>query len=142
MSYLLDTCVLSEFVKRKPSPSVVAWLSKQPEEELHTSAIVFGELAKGIALLEDGSEKRRLQAWASGELSRRFSGRVVDVTVDVARTWGRIAGDARKGGVQLNMADSLIGASAIVNSLIVVTRNVKDLQKTGAQVFNPWTDGV
>ncbi len=142
MSYLLNTCVLSEFIKREPSPSVVSWLSKQPEEILHTSAIVFGELAKGIALLDDGSEKRRLQAWAGGELTRRFSGRVVDVTVDVARTWGRITGDARNRGIQINMADGLIGASAIVNSLIVVTRNVKDLQETGAEVFDPWTDAV
>lgn len=142
MSYLIDTCVISEFAKKDPAAPVIEWLSAQPEDSLHTSVIVFGELAKGIATMADGPRKRRLQAWSGDDLSRRFAGRVIDVTVDVARAWGRIAGDARRRGVQIGMADGLIGASALAHSLTVVTRNVSDLQETGVAVYNPWTDGA
>jgi predicted nucleic acid-binding protein len=38
------------------------------------------------------------------------------------------------------MADGLIGATAVVHALTVVTRNVDDLRATGAAVLNPWSD--
>jgi predicted nucleic acid-binding protein len=34
--------------------------------------------------------------------------------------------------------DGLLGATAIVHNLTVVTRNEIDLGATGAPIFNPW----
>ena len=140
MSYLLDTCVLSEFARPTPAPAIVRWLDAQPEEELHTSAVVLGELARGVALLDDGSKKRRLAAWLHGELRTRFGDRVLAVSPVVALQWGQLSGEASRRGVTVSMANGLIGATAVVHSLTMVTRNVDDLGATGARVLNPWED--
>lgn len=140
MSYLLDTCVLSEFARKKPSTQVVRWLDAQPEEELQTSVVVLGELARGVAMLDDGSDKRRLAAWLHSDLRSRFAERALAVSAAVSLQWGQLSGDASRRGVTVSMADGLIGATAIVHSLTVVTRNVDDLTATGARVLNPWED--
>jgi predicted nucleic acid-binding protein len=140
LSYLLDTCVISEFARQQPAPSVVSWLDEQVEESLYTSVVVLGEISRGVALLAEGPKQRQLQAWAVTDLEQRFAGRILDVTPEVARTWGRAAGEARRQGIQIGMADGLIGATAVVHALTVVTRNVDDLRATGAAVLNPWSD--
>jgi toxin FitB len=140
VSYLLDTCVLSEFSKKKPAPAVVGWMEGQPEEMLFTSAIVLGELARGVALLPPGSKKRQLTAWLHNELRQRFAERAVGICALVALKWGDLSGEAAGRGITVSMADGLIGATAIVHSMTVVTRNVDDLAATGARVLNPWED--
>lgn len=140
MSYLLDTCVLSEFTRKKPSSAVVAWMSSQPEDTLFTSTIVLGELARGVALLPDGDKKRQLAAWLHNDLRARFADRALSVSSVVALQWGELSGDASKQGITVSMADGLIGATARAHSMTVVTRNVEDLEATGARVLNPWED--
>ena len=140
MSYLLDTCVLSEFVKPKPDARVVQWLQAQDERELYLSVIVLGELARGIAHLPESKKRRALDAWLHTDLRTRFHKRILDITPAIALEWGARSGGLQRAGQILTMADGLIGATAVVNSLVVVTRNTKDLLPTGASVFNPWTD--
>ena len=140
MSILVDTCVLSECVRKKPNARVVNWLQGQDESSLYISVIVLGELARGVAKLKESSNKRRIQAWIYTDLINRFRGRVLPVDERVALEWGRISGKAAAGGVQIPMAYGLIGATALVHGLNVATRNVSDFVPTGAAVFNPWTD--
>jgi len=140
VSYLLDTCVLSEFARPSPAKALMDWLDAQPEEELFTSAVVPGELARGVALLEDGAKKRRLSAWLTNDLVVRFGDRVLGVSAAVAQKWGELSAAAARRGVTVSMADGLIGATAIEHSMTVVTRNVDDLEATGARVLDPWED--
>jgi toxin FitB len=140
LSYLLDTCALSEFARQAPAASLVNWMHTQPEDELFTSAIVLGELARGVALLDDGPKKRRLNAWLHSDLRARFRGRILEVSGEVALKWGEVSGEAARRGVTVSMADGLIGATAIIHSLTVITRNVTDLAATGALVLSPWED--
>ncbi len=140
MSYLLDTYTISEFARPVPDPRLLAWLESQPESSLYTSAVVLGELARGVARLEEGSKKRRLNAWLHGDLPARFADRVLGVTAEIALSWGRISGEVSGRGITVSMADGLIGATAIIHSLTVVTRNVGNIAATGALVLNPWED--
>lgn len=140
MSYLLDTCVLSEFTRRDPEPRVIDWLEQEAEDTLFISTIVLGELARGVSRLPEGSKKRRLGAWLYTDLVERFAQRVLPVSTDVALKWGELSAIAARSGQQIGMADGLIGVTGIVHSLVVVTRNVDHLTPTGAIVFNPWTD--
>lgn len=48
MRYLLDTCTISEAAAKRPNPSVINWLSLQPQETIYLSVITIGEIAKGI----------------------------------------------------------------------------------------------
>jgi predicted nucleic acid-binding protein len=61
--WLLDTCVLSETVKPKPEPAVLAWLDHHEEGDMAMSVLTLGELAKGIGKLAPGERRKRLEAW-------------------------------------------------------------------------------
>ena len=137
MSYLLDTCVVSELVKASPEPKVLQWL--QGERVCYLSSLTIGELRKGIELVTDPLRKRKLEAWLADKVMPEFSRRVLDVNLDVAERWGRLHASLQSQGVTLAVIDGLIAATAIQNGLHLVTRNEKDFGRTGVTVINPWT---
>jgi toxin FitB len=138
MKYLLDTCVISELVKKEPHPAVIRWLNGCDENRIYMSVLTIGELMKGIAKLADGDRRERLQSWVTNDLAVRFEQRLVEIDTEVAWAWGMMLGDAERRGEKLPVIDSLIAATANVHSLIVVTRNVQDMERCQAKVFNPW----
>ena len=139
MKYLLDTCLISELVKKEPNPAVVSWLDEEDEQKLFLSVLNLGELQKGISKLPDGTKKDELQAWVALDLVERFAGRILDIDLETALCWGRLQGEAEQAGEKLPVMDSLIAATAAAHGLVVVTRNVRDLERCQARIFNPWT---
>jgi predicted nucleic acid-binding protein len=140
LSYLLDTCVLSEFAKSAPDERVTEWMVKQDERDLYISVITLGEIGRGIAHLPEGTKRRRLDAWLHTEVRSRFRSRIIDVTDAISLEWGERSGALLREGRTISVTDGLIAATAVVHSLVAVTRNTQDLAPTGAPVFNPWTD--
>lgn len=138
MKYLLDTCLISELVKKEPSAAVLRWLDEQDEQRLFISVLVLGELNKGVAKLAAGDRKQALLSWVEHDLAERFEGRIVGLDLETAILWGRMQGEAEKAGEKLPVMDSLIAATAMRNGFTVVTRNVRDMQRCGAPVLNPW----
>ena len=138
MKYLLDTCLISELVKKEPNPAVVSWLDEEDEQKLFLSVLNLGELQKGISKLPDNAKKDELQAWVALDLVERFAGRILDIDLETALSWGRLQGEAEQAGEKLPVMDSLIAATAVAHGLVVVTRNVRDMERCGAKVCNPW----
>ncbi len=138
MKFLLDTCVISEFVSKKPSKTVFEWLNSKSENTLYISVLTIGELQKGISKLPKSKRKLKLQSWLDNELSPRFEGRMLDLTIDVMDKWGRLQGQSESNGKSLPIIDSLIAATAFIHGMTVATRNVKDLEACGIPVRNPW----
>ncbi len=138
MIFLLDTCVLAEGRKPNPDPNVAAWLDGQQTRDLYLSAITLGELWKGASHHPDPARRQKLAAWLENELQVEFHGRILDLDWAAARTWGTIQGEALREGKPVPVLDSMIAAIARTHGLVVVTRNVRDFARTGAEVFNPW----
>ena len=138
MKYLLDTCLISELVKKEPNPAVVSWLDEHDEHKLFLSVLNLGELQKGISKLSDGTRKSELQAWVALDLVERFTGRILEIDLETALCWGRLQGEAEQAGEKLPVMDSLIAATASAHGLVVVTRNVRDIERCGVRVCNPW----
>jgi predicted nucleic acid-binding protein len=138
VKYLLDTCLISELVKKEPNPAVVNWLDEQDEQTLFLSVLNLGEVQKGISRLPDGTKKDELQAWVALDLVERFTGRILEIDLETALCWGRLQGEAELAGEKLPVMDSLIAATASAHGLIVVTRNVRDIERCRVRVFNPW----
>lgn len=138
MKYLLDTCLISELVKKEPNPAVVKWLDDQEEQTLFLSVMNLGELQKGISKLPDGAKKDELQAWITLDLAERFAGRIIDIDLETSLCWGKLQGSAEQAGEKLPVMDSLTAATAMVHRLTVVTRNAKDMERCGVDVCNPW----
>jgi predicted nucleic acid-binding protein len=138
VKYLLDTCLISELVKKEPNPAVVSWLDEQDEQNLFLSVLTLGELQKGISKLPAGARRDELQAWVEHDLVERFTGRIIDIDLETAQFWGRLQGESEQRGESLPVMDSLIAATATVHGLIVVTRNAKDMERCRVRVCNPW----
>ncbi len=138
MNYLLDTCVLSELIKREPQASVVNWVNSVREQTCFICVLTVGEIQKGISKLPESPKKQVLQNWLNLDLQQRFEGRILELTVEILIKWGQILGNLEKAGIKLPVIDSLIAATALTNSLTVVTRNVQDIERFGAIIFNPW----
>lgn len=138
MSYLIDTCCISELVKKKPNPNVVMWFADRDELSMYLSVITFGELRKGIEKLPDSKKKKELNRWVKEDLNHRFKNRVLDITIEEVNKWGKILAQAEQDGRPLPAIDSLIAATALVHDLSVVTRNTQDMEGSGVEVINPW----
>lgn len=132
MSYLVDTCVVSE--ARRQSGPALAWLKAVDPAALFLSVITIGEITKGIGVRErtDPVAAAALGRWLDG-LRSTYADRILFVDDAVAIAWGHLM--ARR---TFAVADALIAATARVNNLALVTRNVADFADTGVDVVNPW----
>ena len=135
MSYLIDTCALSELRRKKPDANVVAWFEARSQQGLYLSALTFGEIRKGVEALPDARRKDKILNWLEHELPLWFEDRILPIDAGVADEWGRLLARA---GRSLPAIDSLIAATAIHNRLTIVTRKVSDFNYAGVDVFNPW----
>lgn len=135
MTYLLDTNVLSETRKRQPAEGVTEWIAATPPERLHVSVLTLGEIERGIARIRGRGDRQQataLERWLR-EVELGFADRILPVTVPVASAWGR-----QQHAQPLPVIDALIAATARVNKMTVVTRNVKDFEHSGVPVFSPF----
>jgi predicted nucleic acid-binding protein len=136
--FLLDTNIVSEWTKPRPSPRLAAWLDAQVETDLFLSVITFAELRRGSALLAPGRKREALTNWIDGALTTRFEGRVLDVDRAVCDVWGELLAHARKQGHGLGVMDGFVAATALANGLTLVTRNVSDLTSLDLSLLNPF----
>lgn len=138
MSWLLDTCALSEYAKKVPAHNVIAWLDEQDEASLFISVISLGEIEKGILKLRasDPHRSQKLTAWL-GKLEQRFAGRILPLDAAALHVWAQIAAQTEFAGQSMPVMDGLLIATAQCHGLTVVTRNVQDFTAY-PQVFNPW----
>lgn len=135
MSYLIDTNVLSELVRRKPDAKVIDWFENVADEALHISVLTLGEIRKGVELLRDDVRKEKLRLWLEHDLPGWFGARVLGVNLAVSDRWGRLLAEMER---PVAAIDSLLAATALHHELRMVTRNTRDFDFPGLEVINPW----
>ena len=131
---LVDTNVLSETVKPRPNAGVLRWLEQHPVFSI--SAITLEELAFGIERLE-GKRRALLYEWLA-RLRAEPAPAIVGVSEEVALAAGRLRARRERSGKRVAQADMLIGASALVHGLTLVTRNVADFEGCGIALLDPF----
>jgi predicted nucleic acid-binding protein len=134
MTYLVDANVLSEPTKPAPSAKVVAWLEVN-EAELVTDPIVLGEMWMGILSLAAGRKRAKLEQWFE-VMTRTLTCLAWDQAV--SRRWARLVVELRGRGQFMPLLDSMIAGTALEHGLTVVTRNVRDFQRAGVKVVDPF----
>lgn len=137
MTYLLDTCVLSEFMKKSPDPRLLSFMASLNEKDTYLSAVSIGEIRKGIALLGRTKRAAFLRNWLK-ELQQRYQGQIKAFNVTVAELWGVKVAAAQKKGLPRPVLDSLIAATAAVDDMTLVTRNVSDMRHMSVKLLNPF----
>lgn len=137
MKYLLDTCVLSEFVKAAPEARVLAWINARAENDLYVAAMSLAELRRGVARLPASRRKTKLTAWLE-QLQAGFADRILPFSSETAAYWGEMCARGEAGGRTMAAFDSIIAATAVEHGLVLVTRNDRDFMVALPLVFNPW----
>jgi toxin FitB len=138
MRYLLDTCVISEFVKPKPERKVVEWLNAAEAERVYLSVVTLGEIQLGISGKPASNRRTELEEWLNVDLPAQFGGRILPLDSETFITWGQISADLKKRGMPMSVMDSLIAAAALHHKMVLVTRNVTDFSSVSLSIFNPW----
>lgn len=137
MSYLLDTCVVSEYSKPLPTAKVLEWIEQQTDDDLFLSAISLGEIQKGISTMPRGRKRQDLEKFLSNTLEL-FDKRVLALDRKICLRWGTLRGELQIKGQVIPVVDALFAATALSHDMVLVTRNVADFARTGVPIFNPW----
>ncbi len=139
MNFLLDTCILSELVKKTPNPQIADWMNTQQVECLFISSITIAEINKGLFKIQHSQPERytALQNWLS-KLETQFIHRTLPITDVILKRWSAISAQAEMQGNKLAVMDSLIAATALTHELTLVTRNVNDFHVEALMLVNPY----
>lgn len=132
--YVLDTYVISEIRKLQQADSNVAkWVNSVDADDMYISVITLMEVEKGILKLERQGEGAAFRHWFNNQVIPGFSDRTLPIDTDIALTCAKMhIPDKRK------ESDSLIAATALIHNMTVVTRDLKDFQRLGVELINPW----
>lgn len=141
MKYLIDTCVLSECIKKTPNSRIENWFNQQQAENLFLSSLTIAEIKSGIYKIRMSQPKRsnELKHWLNKiEIEIDFSTRILPMTDEVLNQWAEITADAQLQGKKMQVMDSLIAATAYTHKLVLVTRNVDDFAAAPIEILNPY----
>ena len=139
MNFLLDTNLVSEWIKPHPNAGVVAWLADADEDRVFISVVTLAELRHGVERLAVGQRRKRLDEWLQGELLIRFDARILPVDAAVADAWGRIVAHREALGRPIGAMDAFIAATAQIHNLTLATRNQTDFTSSVDAIVNPWS---
>jgi predicted nucleic acid-binding protein len=139
---LLDTSVLSEFMRPQPSARVVSWLDQQPAGEVFICAISRAEIELGILLMSPGKRQDALSHAAQSMFAEDFAGRCLPFDEDAARHYARIVSVRTRAGRPISVEDAQIAAIALTHRMPLATRNTPDFELIdGLEIVNPWIEG-
>ena len=134
MTYLVDANVISEPTKPAPSSKVVDWLSTN-EGNLVVDSMILGELCMGILALPRGRKRTQLEQWFD-DVAQTIDCLPWDAAI--SRGWAKLVVDLKRKGDKLPLLDSMIAATALHHELTVATRNIRDFERAGVKVLDPF----
>ena len=134
---ILDTNVLSELARPRPSDAVVAWLDEQDADEIRLTAICVAELRAGVALLPSG-RRRRIAAVMESLVNETFSGRVLAFDVASTSLYADVVARRRRAGRPIGSFDAQLAAISRQHAAVLATRNTRDFEGAGVELINPW----
>jgi hypothetical protein len=135
VSFLVDTSVISELRKGpRANRGVTEWFESVEDKDLHLSVLVVGELRQGVERVRarDARSATHLNRWLD-VLVEAHADRILPVDLAITDLWGRLNVPD-----PLPAVDGLLAATAIVHDLTLVTRNVRDIRRTGVATVNPF----
>lgn len=141
-SWLLDTNILSELRKPKPSEKVVSFIKTKSLDSLFVSAVTFAEIRFGIEMVAEPVRRAELTDWLAHRVRPMFEGRILPVSEDIMLKWRLLVEEGRKVGPTFSQPDLIIAATGLHHNLTIVTRDTEDYRRTGVRLLNPWVDTV
>lgn len=135
---ILDTNVISEPTRPRPSDVVLKWLNAQDRSQIFVTAISEAEMMGGILVLDAGKRREILARQGSLIFAEDFAGQVLPFDSAAARAFPAVARRVR--GKFVMEPDAQIAAIAFARDATLATRNVKHFTGRGIGLVNPWTN--
>ena len=137
---LLDTNVMSEFARPRPDSAVEAWYLTNADQ-CWLASIAIGEMAFGIAKLEPGARRSKLESQLA-DWRIAYAARTHGFHASTAMIYGSVMAKARRAGRPMSATDAQIAAIAIEHDCALATRNIGDFEPSGVALVDPWEDQV
>lgn len=137
-AYVLDTNVVSELMRERPEPGVLARLAALDDSAWYITTVTEAELRQGLALLPAGRKKTRLGTALLAFLSQDFAGRIIAFDSAASAYYADIMVMRGKAGRPIQVQDAMIAACCLASVAVLVTRNTRDFEGLGLTLFNPW----
>jgi toxin FitB len=137
--WVLDTNVISETRRPRPSLAVLDWMSSVETEKIYTTRVNIAEIRYGIANLGSPEHAQLLQRWLEETVRPGFAGRILEADEDAFIAWRSIARHNAKLRLAAPPVDLLVAAIAVRHGLAVATRDAAPFVAAGVAVFNPFT---
>ncbi len=137
MSFIIDTCVISELTKKVPDKNVLTWFENCPEDQIFISSLTLGEIQYGIEMLLEGKKKINLMVWYD-ELLETYKDSTLPVNNNISIRWGHERARLQKKGVHLPIIDGLIACTAVEYNYTLVTRDISEIEAIDVRFINPW----
>jgi len=135
---LLDTNVISEIMRERPSRAVTAWLDARPDNEFWTASIVIAELLAGVESMSTGRKQKALREAVEKLILNDFRGRILTFNLAAARLYAQILAQRQRQGRPIRELDAQIAAIARAHGASLATRDVDDFAACNLDVVNPW----
>lgn len=142
--FLLDTNIISEAVRPRPSAALLDWLGAQPDEALHTTTLTVAEIRRGILGKAPGRRRQELERWFAGPEGPQhlFAGRVLVFDESAALEWARLMAEGTAAGQPRSALDMIVAATAAAQNLTVATANERHFRNTGVPWINPLSSNI
>jgi predicted nucleic acid-binding protein len=137
MRYLLDTNILSNVTKPKPSEALLAWMGDQVDTDLFIASLTVAEIRRGVLEKPAGKRRDQVESWFSGPEGPQalFAGRILSFDEKAGLVWARLTADGKGKGRPRSGLDTIIAAVAEANECVLVTDNERDFD--GIEIVNP-----
>ena len=139
--FVLDTNVVSELMRPAPDPVIASWVAERATSSLFLTAVTEAELRFGLAVIPPGKRRDGLAAGLDRMLETGFANRILPFDSGAARAYAGIAAARRRRGRPIAQADCQIAAIARARGMALATRNIRDFDDMGIEIFDPW-DGA
>ncbi|MDO8359606.1 MAG: type II toxin-antitoxin system VapC family toxin [Devosia sp.] len=136
---ILDTNVVSEFIRKAPDQRVLGWLDQQADSDLFVTAVTKAEMLSGVAILPEGKRKHALSRDVGDAFDIDLRGKVLPFDDLAADHFGSIIAERQRLGRPMGTMDAQIAAIARSLGAIVATRDVDGFTDCGVELIDPWT---
>jgi len=139
---ILDSNVVSEVWRPRPSSSVLAWLDAQNRFDLYLCAPVLAELHFGAERLPAGRRRDSLRASINQLEVHAYRERILPFDVQAASAFGRVGAIREQVGKRMEPMDAMIAAIALTHGMKLATCDVGDFEGLGLDLINPFKAAV
>ena len=135
---ILDTNVLSEFMRVAPNPVVMDWIAQQVSSEIFVTTITQAEMYYGLALLPTGKRRSDMERAIQQMFEQDFSERILTFDSAVALEYAKLASFRRQISKPIAQSDAQIAAIALSKNAVLATRNIANFCDCHLTLVNPW----